>query len=163
MEGGKKEKDRNLFIYFFYFFYFLFLILFYLIFFTFQNDENLFWGYQNRNFLPGKSISHREMLCEMLFPTRKKKSGKITLPPQKKISCYAPALPRVNISLNLHYLVLLCTSFIIPLCSSKFLRYYVSNLISWKIFGNDFNSMVNIPLSYIFIFVNKVYFPHNVF
>ena len=52
---------------------------------------------------------------------------------------------------DLHYFVLLYTVFIIPLCSCKFLRYYVSNLISWKIFENDFNSMVNIPLSYIFI------------
>ena len=28
--------------------------------FTFENDENLFWVYQNGNFLPGKSISRRE-------------------------------------------------------------------------------------------------------
>ena len=27
---------------------------------TFQNEENLFWGYQNGNFLPGKIISRRE-------------------------------------------------------------------------------------------------------
>ena len=52
---------------------------------------------------------------------------------------------------DLRCFVLLYTVFIIPLCSCKFLRYYVSNLISWKIFENDFNSMVNIPLSYIFI------------
>ena len=54
-------------------------------------------------------------------------------------------------------------NFIIPLCSCRFLIYYVSNLISWKIFVNDFNSVVKIPLSYIFIFVNKLHFPHNVY
>ena len=42
---------------------------------------------------------------------------------------------------------LLYTIFIIPFCSCKFLRYYVSNLMSWKIFVNDFNSMVKIHLS----------------
>ena len=35
-------------------FFFFFLL------FTFENDENLFWVYQNGNFLPGKSISRRE-------------------------------------------------------------------------------------------------------
>ena len=45
--------------------------------------------------------------------------------------------PWVIISLNLHYCVSLYTIFIIPLCSCKFLRYYVSNLISWKIVVND--------------------------
>ena len=48
-------------------FFFFFLL------FTFENDGNLFWVYQNGNFLLGKNISRRE-----------KKSGKIiTLPPQK--------------------------------------------------------------------------------
>ena len=44
--------------------------------------------------------------------------------------------------------VSLYTIFIIPLCSCKFLRYYVLNLISWKIFVNDFNPFTKIPLSY---------------
>ena len=43
--------------------------------FTFENDENLFWVYQNGNFLPG--IKH-------FSPG--KKSGKMTLPPQKNMS-----------------------------------------------------------------------------
>ena len=43
---------------------------FFFFFFHFSNHWNLFWVYQNENFLPGKSIS-----C------RKKKSGKLTLPP----------------------------------------------------------------------------------
>ena len=44
---------------------FIFFILFHFIFFffllfTFENDENLFWFYQNGNFLPGKNISRQE-------------------------------------------------------------------------------------------------------
>ena len=38
----------------FFFFFFFFLL------FTFENVENLFWVYQNGNFLPGKNISRRE-------------------------------------------------------------------------------------------------------
>ena len=49
-------------------FFFFFLL------FTFENDKNLFWVYQNGNFLPGKSISRRE-----------KRSGKMTLTPQKNM------------------------------------------------------------------------------
>ena len=64
----------------------------------------------------------------------------------------------------MHFFVSLYTIFISPPCSCKFLRYYVSNLISWKIFVNDFSSMVKIPLSYKFIlFFNKLHFLHNVF
>ena len=37
------------------FFFFFFFLLF-----TFENDGNLFWVYQNGNFLSGKSISRRE-------------------------------------------------------------------------------------------------------
>ena len=48
-------------------------LFFLFIFFTFQNHWNLFWVYQNGNFLPGKSISHRG------------KSGKMTLTPLKNI------------------------------------------------------------------------------
>ena len=29
-------------------------------FFSFENDKNLFWVYQNGNFLPGKNISRQE-------------------------------------------------------------------------------------------------------
>ena len=66
---------------------------------------------------------------------------------------------------NLHCFVLLYTIFIIPLCSCKLLRYYVSDLISWKIFVNDFNSTVNFPfLIFSFLSANaKLHFPHNVF
>ena len=62
-EVGKAIKKRWGAFFFFFFFFF---------FFTFENDRNLFWVYQNGYFLPGKSISRRE-----------KKSGKMTLPPQK--------------------------------------------------------------------------------
>ena len=55
-----------------------FVFVFGFFFSTFQNPWNLFWIYQNGNFLPGKSISRRE------------KSGKITLLPLKKYSSYAP-------------------------------------------------------------------------
>ena len=48
--------------------------LFFFLLFTFENDGNLFWVYQNGNFLPVKSISRR-----------KKKSGKVTLPHQKNM------------------------------------------------------------------------------
>ena len=57
IEGGKKEKDRNLFIYFFIFYFLFYFILF---FFTFQNDENLFWAtkieifYREKAFHTGK-------------------------------------------------------------------------------------------------------------
>ena len=48
----------------FFFFFFFFLL------FTFEKDRNLFWVYQNGNFLPGKKHF-----------TQGKKSGKMTLPP----------------------------------------------------------------------------------
>ena len=52
--------------------------LFFFMLFTFENNRNLFWVYQNGNFLPGKSISRRE-----------KKSEKMTLSPQKNM----PVMP----------------------------------------------------------------------
>ena len=51
MEVGKVIKKRVEDPPFFFFFFVLF---------TFENDRNLFWVYQNANFLPGKSISCRE-------------------------------------------------------------------------------------------------------
>ena len=33
---------------------------FFFLLFTFQNDKNLFWVYQNGNFLSGRSISRQE-------------------------------------------------------------------------------------------------------
>ena len=51
--------------------------LFFSFFFTFENDENLFWVYQNGNFLQGKSISRRG----------KKKND---FAPSEKYACYAP-------------------------------------------------------------------------
>ena len=73
--------SRGPFFFFFFFFFFAF---------TFENDENLFWGYQNRNFLPGKSISPRE-----------KKIRKNDFAPSEKFSCYAPGAnhPTINILL----------------------------------------------------------------
>ena len=76
MEGGRSSKLRRGLFFFFFFFFFAFYFS--------KRDENLFWVYQNGNFLPGKG-----------FHAGKKKSGKMTLPPQKKIkSCYAPARQR---------------------------------------------------------------------
>ena len=61
MERGKSSKIRRGL-----FFFFFFLL------FTFKNDKNLFWVYQNGNFLPGKSISRREKNQEnWLRPLRK--------------------------------------------------------------------------------------------
>ena len=48
------------------------LSFFFFLLFTFENDGNLFWIYQNGNFLQGKSISHREKNQEKwLCPLRK--------------------------------------------------------------------------------------------
>ena len=53
LEVGKAiKRGEDLFLSFFFFFFFLL--------FTFENDGNLFWVYQNRNFRPGKSISRRK-------------------------------------------------------------------------------------------------------
>ena len=50
----------------FFFFFFFFLLV------TFENDGNLFWIYQNGNFLPGKCKSRREKNQEKwLCPLRK--------------------------------------------------------------------------------------------
>ena len=56
---------------FFFFFFFCFSLL--------KNDKNLFWVYQNGNFLPGKSISRRE-----------KNIRKKNFAPSEKYACYAP-------------------------------------------------------------------------
>ena len=77
-EGGKVTKSGERTFYFCLFVCLFVLFLFSGFFSTFQNPWNLFWIYQNGNFLPGKSISRRE------------KSGKITLLPLKKYSSYAP-------------------------------------------------------------------------
>ena len=45
--GSRKTSEKEVRTFFFFFFFF-------------ENDENLFWVYQNGNFLPGKSISRRE-------------------------------------------------------------------------------------------------------
>ena len=58
-----RKRGEDLFFFFFFFFFLLF---------TFENDENLFWVYQNGNFLPGKSFSRREKNQEKwLCPLRK--------------------------------------------------------------------------------------------
>ena len=48
--------------------------------FTFENNRNLFWVYQNLNFLPGKSISRREKIMKNYFA------------PSEKNVCYAPGV-----------------------------------------------------------------------
>ena len=65
--GSRKMSEKDVRTFFFFFFFFLL--------FTFENDENLFWVYQNGNFLPGKSISRRE---------------KNDFAPSEKYACYAP-------------------------------------------------------------------------
>ena len=59
-------------------FFFFFLL------FTFENDRNLFWVYQKWEFSTGKEH----------FTPGKKKSGKMTLPPQKNM----PVTPLVHTS-----------------------------------------------------------------
>ena len=57
----KMRRGLFFFCFCFFVFCFCFLFLFCFVFFTFQNQcWNLFWVYQNRNFLPGKSISRWE-------------------------------------------------------------------------------------------------------
>ena len=51
---------------------------FFFLLFTFENDWNLFWVYQNGNFLPGKYISRREKIRKSYFA------------PSEKYACYAP-------------------------------------------------------------------------
>ena len=43
------------------------MTFFFFLLFTFENDGNLFWMYQNGNFLPGKNISHWEKNQEKLL------------------------------------------------------------------------------------------------
>ena len=62
----------------FFFFFFVFVCLFVFSLFTFENGGNLFWVYQNGNFLPGKSISRGE------------KSQGNDFAPSEKYACYAP-------------------------------------------------------------------------
>ena len=52
--------------------------LFFFLLFTSENDKNLFWVYQNGNFLPGKNISRREKNQENDFA------------PSEKYACYSP-------------------------------------------------------------------------
>ena len=91
-EGGKLElevgklikRGEDLFFFFFFFSFFFFFFFFFLFFFfffffcfflfTFENDGNLVWVYQNQNFLLGKSISRREKFFA----------------PSEKYACYAP-------------------------------------------------------------------------
>ena len=78
MEVGKVIKSgEDLF-----FFFFLF---------TFENYRNLFWIYQNGNFLPGKKHF-----------TPGKKSGKMTLPPQKNMPVTPLLLRLYKVSLLVH-------------------------------------------------------------
>ena len=73
MDRGKKfQNEDRTFVCLFVCFLFVFCFLFVCLLFTFQNDENFFWVYQNGNFLPVKKHF-----------TPGKKSGKMTLPPQK--------------------------------------------------------------------------------
>ena len=74
MEVGKVVKrGEDLFLFVFFFSSFFFLFFFFLLF-TFEKDGNLFGVYQNGNFLPGTKHF-----------TPGKKSGKMTLPPQKNM------------------------------------------------------------------------------
>ena len=60
--------------------------------FTFENNGNLFWVYQNGNLLPGKKTFHT-----------RKKSGNMTLPPQKNMpvrGILKPMLIHVHINIQ---------------------------------------------------------------
>ena len=82
MESGKVTKwGEDFFVLFYLSVYFAsFVCLFLLL--TFQNHSNLFWVYQNGNFFTGK---------KHFMPG--KKSGKMTLPPQKNF----PVTPLVEL------------------------------------------------------------------
>ena len=62
---------------------------FFFLLFTFENDRNLFWVYQNGKFLPGKKHF-----------TSGKNWGKMTLPPQKNI----PVMP-LELGHSLHPII----------------------------------------------------------
>ena len=51
---------------------------FFFLLFTFENDGNLFWVYQNGDFIPGKAFYAG------------KKSGKNDFAPSEKYACYGP-------------------------------------------------------------------------
>ena len=70
-----------------------FFFFFFFASFTFQIHLNLFWVYQNGNFLLGKSISRRK---------NNLKSEKMTMPP-KKYSSYAPGREAVLKDQVLHW------------------------------------------------------------
>ena len=75
MERGKVSKwGEDFFVSFFFFFFFFFFLLF-----TFQNHWNLFWIYQNGNFLLGKA-----------FHAGKKNQEKWLCPLWKIFLLYAP-------------------------------------------------------------------------
>ena len=75
MEGGKSSKMRRGPFFFF-----------------FKDDKNLFWVYQNGNFLPGKRNSCRE-----------KKIRKMTAPSEKN-SCYAHVIENGSDDITSHLL-----------------------------------------------------------
>ena len=86
IENGDGGKLPTIFFFFFFFFFFAF---------HFQNHWNLFWVYQNGNFLPEKNISRREKNQEnWLCPL-----WKIFLLTPLIIS-HAGYLPRLSRSLN---------------------------------------------------------------
>ena len=63
---------RTFLFYFILFFFFYLFIFFFSCFSLLKKDGNLFWVYENGNFLPGKSISRREQNQEKwLCPLRK--------------------------------------------------------------------------------------------
>ena len=71
MEGRKVRKWGFLLLLLLFFSFFFFFFFFWLLF-TFQNDQNLFWVYQNGNFLPEKAFHAREKNQEKwLCPLRK--------------------------------------------------------------------------------------------
>ena len=109
MEGGKVTKWGEAFFFFFFFLPF-----------TFQNHWNLFWVYQNWNFLPGKSISHREKNLEKwLCPLRKM----FLLHP-----CWCGCLPPGNICFYPYFKII---------GAKKYLNLHVSTIssqfLSWQL------------------------------
>ena len=90
MEEGKSSKMRRRPFFFSFLFLFCFVLFCFLLFTFFQNDENLFWVHQNGNFYREKGIHAG------------KKSGKMTLPSQKKKFLLRPCILEHNFGSKCH-------------------------------------------------------------
>ena len=72
-------------------------LFFFFLLFTFENNRNLFWVYENGNFSTGKKHF-----------TPAKKSGNMTLPPQKNMPVTPLGTPFFSLNFNLKNVMKLC-------------------------------------------------------